>query len=225
MAKSFKRGKVSRKSLRKGRKSLRRGRKSLRRGKGFRKNVKKMHGGTTLTDLLHKMYDKNVDKYEIANLEANIIMNNETINEPDNSEDKLTPLHIACFFKPLNSNLLQMLINYRADVNAKTAHGYTPLDILMITNKNDHTNDTRNKVKDCLKILLKKGGKFEKVKLEESPFIKYIKTEIEEEKKMQDDEFHSYPMNPILETSLREELLNKSFNSEFNPEISYRNFI
>jgi len=218
MAKSLKRVKGSRKSLKRSKGA----KKSLRRGKGFRKNVKKMHGGTRLTDLLDKMYYNKLNKDEISNLEADIIMNKETINEPDNSEDKLTPLHIACYFKPLNSNLLKMLINNGADVNAETADGFTPLDILMIKNKNEYTKDTR--IKDCLKILLKKGGKFKKAKVEELSFIKNIKTEIEnEEKKMQDnknDEFHANPMNPILKTSLREELLNKPFN----PEISSYEF-
>jgi hypothetical protein len=107
MAKSLKRGKVSRKSLRKGRKSL-------RRGKGFRKNVK-IYGGGETTEL-HKLVTGEPDDVvnnlnKIRDLKKNDVDNFlKIINAAD--EDIKTPLDIILSNTPVNIVKMSPVIIY-----------------------------------------------------------------------------------------------------------------
>jgi len=108
MAKSLKRGKVSRKSLRKGRKSL-------RRGKGFRKNVK-IYGGGETTEL-HKLvtYKHNPQgKPEdvVNNLNEIIDLKNQGANINAEDEEYRKPLDIILNNEPNNIVKMSPVIIY-----------------------------------------------------------------------------------------------------------------
>jgi len=182
MAKSFKRGKVSRKSLRKGKKSLRRGkgsRKSVKRSKGFRK----MYGGSPLTDFLIKTDNKKLTSVKYLN-------DSSLINEP--TEEGLTPLHVLCLQNSLKSDIVEMLIKNGADVNAETTdeHKDTPLDVLMLGKSNYHWI-SYEPFKEIMTLLLKNGGLYEIKKLEKDKqnYILNVERKILAEKERQKESF------------------------------------
>ncbi len=184
MAKSLKRSNGSRKSLRKGRKSLKGGKKSLKGGKRTRKNIKKMHGGTPLTDLLIYTENKTFTKEEVDKF--NEYINENLINAPDDSEEKLTPLHILCSQKTLRTDIIRFFIDNGADINAKTTSGNTPLDILM-QNNDSYTWKSYKPFNQIMTLLLEKGGVYDDSKLVENKrnYITSLNQKIVDERNQQ----------------------------------------